>query len=243
MNKKLQIALSGYGRMGREVEKVAIERGHNIIAKFDSPADWSRAAELSGKCDVMIDFSLPHTAPNAIKTCFDLDIPVVSGTTNWENELALAKKRCIEEGKSFFYAPNFSIGVNIFFEINKKLAELLKNDADYLPHIHEVHHIHKLDAPSGTAKALAGQISGISNFFPNGWVNPGEKESGTFEVSSERQGEVPGTHIVTWSSVVDQIQITHTAHSRAGFVHGAVKAAEWLAGKKGCFGMSDMLGI
>jgi len=239
----LKIALSGYGRMGKEVEKAAHKAGHSILCKIDKPADWNENADLLLQCDVVIDFSLPQSASEAVNKCFDLGIPVVSGTTGWEAGLAAARLRCQSENKSFFYAPNFSIGVNIFFEINRRLSELLEDYSDYQPHIHEIHHIHKLDAPSGTAIALARGITENHSQYQQGWVAAPDQKPDHVSISSERTGEIPGTHIVTWASDTDSIEIKHTSHNRQALAQGAVKAAEWLAGKKGCFGMLDMLGI
>lgn len=239
----LKIALSGYGKMGKEVEKAALKAGHTIICKADSPTDWDENQDLLLQCDVVIDFSLPQSASEAVNKCFNLGIPVVSGTTGWEAGLAAARSRCQNENKSFFYAPNFSIGVNIFFEINRRLSELLEDYANYHPHIHEIHHIHKLDAPSGTAIALANGIAENHSKYRQGWVLSPNQKPGYLSISSERTGEIPGTHIVTWASGTDNIEIKHTSHNREALAQGAVKAAEWLVGKKGCFGMLDLLRI
>lgn len=239
----LKIALSGYGKMGKEVEKAALKAGHSILCKTDKPADWDENRDLLLQCDVVIDFSLPQSASEAVNKCFDLGIPVVSGTTGWEAGVLAAQSRCRNENKSFFYAPNFSIGVNIFFEINRRLAELLEDYPEYQPHIHEIHHIHKIDAPSGTAIELAKGIKENHSKYRQGWVSAPDKKPDHVSVSSERTGEIPGTHIVTWASATDNIEIKHTSHNRQGLAMGAVKAAEWLIGKKGCFGMLDMLRI
>lgn len=240
---KLNIGLSGYGRMGKEVEKAALARGHSIILKADNKDDWEKAKELLPQCDVIIDFSLPDTAPGVVKMCFEHSIPVVSGTTGWNAELEGLRQQCINENKSFFYAPNFSIGVNIFFEINRRLSSLMNDHRDYHPHIHEIHHIKKLDAPSGTAIALASDLSAHHQGYPMGWTDKISDDEAKVPITSERTGEIPGTHSVLWSSVTDNIEIRHTAHSRQGFALGAVKAAEWIIGKKGCFGMRDLLKI
>lgn len=237
----MKIALSGYGKMGKEVEKVALQRGHTIVCIADKPEDWGKMLSMLSQCDVVIDFSLPSSAPVVISTCFNHNIPVVSGTTGWEKELKNAEIKSREENKCFFYAPNFSIGVNIFFEINRKLASMMAEHKDYTPHIHEIHHIHKLDAPSGTAIALAAGVSQNHAGYDKGWTMNEKKDSGELSITSERTGEVPGTHTVTWSSETDTIEITHTAHSRQGFAQGAVIAAEWIIGRKGFFGMKDLL--
>ncbi|MBW6489579.1 MAG: 4-hydroxy-tetrahydrodipicolinate reductase [Lentimicrobium sp.] len=240
---KLKIALSGYGRMGKEVEKAALARGHSIILKADNIYDWENTGELLPQCDVVIDFSMPASAPDVVKMCFKHAIPVVSGTTGWNRELEPLRQLCIDERKTFFYAPNFSIGVNIFFEINSKLSELLSNHKDYYPHIHEIHHIKKIDAPSGTAIALANDINVHHSVYQSGWTDQPGAENEKVLITSERTGEIPGTHIVEWASATDNIEIRHTAHSRQGFATGAVIAAEWVIGKKGYFGMRDMLKI
>ncbi len=237
----MKIALSGYGKMGKEVEKAALIRGHSIVCIADKPEDWEKMQSTFSQCDVVIDFSLPSSAPAVINTCFNQNIPVVSGTTGWENELKKAALRCREENKSFFYAPNFSIGVNIFFEINRKLASMMEGHNDYVPSIHEVHHIHKLDAPSGTAIALAAGITDKHEGYDKGWTMDKNIQAGELSITSERTGEVPGTHTVVWKSETDTLEITHTAHSRQGFALGAVIAAEWIIGRTGFFGMKDLL--
>ncbi|MFA6949476.1 MAG: 4-hydroxy-tetrahydrodipicolinate reductase [Lentimicrobiaceae bacterium] len=233
----MKITLAGYGNMGHEIEKIAIERGHSIVAIFDNEADWQNKAMPD--CDVIINFSTPATASIIVNRCLDLNIPVVSGTTGWIDQMKLAGQRAESEEKAFFYASNFSIGVNIFFEINTKLAGLLGPLDDYKVNIEEIHHIHKKDAPSGTAITLAEGITEAADRY-NGWTMDEEQE-GKIKINSERIGEVPGTHIITWNSEVDSIQIKHTAHSRKGFAQGAVVAAEWLQGRKGFFNMSNLL--
>ena len=237
----MKIALSGYGKMGKEVEKAAIKRGHSIVCIADKPEDWDKMQSMLTQCDVVIDFSLPTSAPAVINTCFNQNIPVVSGTTGWVDELKKAETRCREENKSFFYAPNFSIGVNIFFEINRKLAALMEGHSDYTPFIHEIHHIHKLDAPSGTAIALAAGITENHTGFEKGWTMSEDRNSGEIQITSERMSEVPGTHFVAWNSETDTLEIIHTAKSRQGFALGAVIAAEWVIGRTGFFGMKDLL--
>ncbi|MDY0101906.1 MAG: 4-hydroxy-tetrahydrodipicolinate reductase [Lentimicrobium sp.] len=238
----MKIALSGYGRMGKEVEKAAILRNHSIHCILNAAEDWEKLETKLRTCDVVIDFSQPASAPAVINRCFELNIPLVSGTTGLGNVIVEAKQRCISENKSFFYAPNFSIGVNIFFEINRKLASLMAEHMDYQPQIHEIHHIHKLDAPSGTAIALANDIENRHPGY-DGWTMDKKMGSGEIMISSERTGEVPGTHTVRWNSETDSLEITHTAHSREGFALGAVKAAEWLLGKNGFYGMNNLLNL
>lgn len=233
----MKILIAGYGRMGREIEAFAIERGHTIIAKFDNEMDWQQ--ESIPQCDVAINFSTPDTAPLIVNKCFDMNIPVVSGTTGWNDKMIEAKKRAIEESKTFFYASNFSLGMNIFFEINRKLASFLCPLQDYRVNIDEIHHIHKKDSPSGTAITLAEGILKECNRYDSWEI--GSNEERKIGISSVRTGEVPGTHEIKWDSEVDSIQIKHTAHSRKGFAMGAVLAAEWIKGRTGAFGMSDLL--
>jgi len=237
----LKIALSGYGKMGHEVEKAAVERGHEILIAIDTPDGWMSAEKMLKSCEAVIDFSTPAAAAMAVNRCFDLGIPVVSGTTGWADGLREAIQRCRSGNHSFFHAPNFSIGVNIFFEINRQLARLMNPYSTYRAAIHEIHHIHKKDAPSGTAIALADAILEANQAYHR-WISGYGANPGELEVISERTGEVPGTHIVNWSSLTDDIELKHTAHNREGFALGAVLAAEWLQGRKGVFGMADLLG-
>lgn len=233
----MKILIAGYGRMGHEIEAIALERGHTIVATFDNEMDWQQKAILH--CDVAINFSTPDTAPLVVNRCFDLNIPVVSGTTGWNEKMLEARKRALEENKSFFYASNFSLGMNIFFEINRKLASFLCSLPEYRVTIDEIHHIHKKDSPSGTAITLAEGILAECNRYDS-WEIESEKDT-KIRISSERTGEVPGIHEIKWNSEVDSIQIKHTAHSRKGFAVGAVIAAEWIKGRTGVFGMSDLL--
>jgi len=226
--------------MGHEVEKAAIERGHQIVLALDNASDWSTHKINAREIDVVIDFSTPASAAWIVNHCLESGIPVVSGTTGWPAELEKIKERCLQLNGTFFYAPNFSIGVNIFFEINRKLASLLNNHRQYQASLHEIHHIHKLDAPSGTAIALANDIIAENHAYQS-WQASSDKQACKLPVTSERSGEVPGTHIVQWESSADSIEIKHTAHNRQGFATGAVLAAEWLSGKTGVFDMQDLL--
>ena len=219
----MKIAILGYGKMGRAIEKIALQRGHEIILKTNSqnPAD---TADFSA-VEVAIDFSTPDTAFSNISSALTQGIPVISGTTAWLEKQTEAEQLAMENNTAFLYASNFSIGVNLFFELNKKLAQLMSNHEQYQASMKEVHHIHKLDAPSGTAISLA------------------EDMQGEIHIESERTGEVPGTHIITYQSGIDSIEIKHEAHNRQGFALGAVLAAEWIKDKKGVFSMSDMLNL
>lgn len=225
--------------MGHEIEKAAIERGHTILATPDNSHDWDSITLSPELCDIVVDFSSPASAPLVVNKCLEAGIPVVSGTTGWQPELEKSKEFCKSVNGTFFYAPNFSIGVNIFFEINRKLACLL-SELDYKVRLSEIHHIHKLDAPSGTAIALANQIISENKKYKS-WDTGITEDNSTIPVNCERTGEVPGTHVVEWSSGADTLELKHTAHNRHGFALGAVLAAEWVRGKTGFYGMADMI--
>jgi len=233
----LKIILSGYGRMGKEVEKQALSRNHEIIAKFDAPNDWK--TDILKTADVVIDFSLPETAIQNIYKSFDGGIPIVTGTTGWYHKLDEVKEKCNAQGQTLFYAPNFSVGVNLFFEINRVLSTYMNDHTMYDASISETHHIHKKDAPSGTAKQLADSIIQNMDKYLS-WSNtPSSKEQ--LPVESFRKNEVPGTHNVTFDSAIDKITLTHEAKSRVGFALGAVKAAEWVCNKPGVYTMKNYL--
>ena len=226
--------------MGREIEKIALERNHKISAVVDAKVDWKSHLEKIKNSDVIIDFSQPDVVVDNIKRSFELGVPVVVGTTGWDDELENLKIQCLESECTLFVASNFSIGVNLFFEINKKLALLMNGHPEYIAGISETHHVHKKDAPSGTAIRLAEQV--IDNIQAlNNWTDKPDPKSDQLVVHSERIGEVPGTHIISYKSEMDEIEIKHTAKSRQGFAFGAVLAAEWVKSKKGFFEMKDML--
>ncbi|MFV0538797.1 MAG: 4-hydroxy-tetrahydrodipicolinate reductase [Dysgonomonas sp.] len=236
----MNIALIGYGKMGHEIEKIAKERGHNIVAiidvsntdEFDSPAFKS--------ADVAIEFSIPASALNNYKRCFAVNVPVVAGTTGWLEHMDEVKKACEKENQTFFYASNYSLGVNIFFVLNKYLARIMNNYADYDVKMEEIHHIHKLDAPSGTAITLAeGVIENIDR--KDRWNLETEEKATDLAIHCIREGEVPGIHEIIYESEADVISIKHDAKSRKGFALGAVVAAEFVKGKKGFLGMNDLL--
>ena len=232
----MKIALLGYGKMGKVIEQIALERGHEIVLRKDS----SDTFEGITKADVAIDFSVPTTAVSHISECLNQNIPVISGTTGWIENYDEMVRLCKEKNGSFIYASNFSLGVNIFFELNNYLAKIMKNLKDYNVSMEEIHHTQKLDAPSGTAISLANGI--IENTDYTNWTleNPSENE---IHINAKRIENIPGTHAIFYDSKVDQIEIKHTAHSREGFALGSVIAAEWLIGKKGVFTMKDVLGI
>ncbi len=235
----MNILLVGYGKMGKAIERTALERGHHIAGKIDI----NNAGELevlpAEAVDVAIEFSAPEAAYANIKRCLEKGWPVVSGTTGWLDYKAEVETLTSEHAGAFFYASNYSIGVNLFFRLNRTLARLMKNQ-NFDVSMKEVHHIHKLDAPSGTAITLAEGIR-VENSEVKGWSLLPEHKENHVPILSEREGEVPGTHIVTYQSEVDTLEISHTAHSRQGFALGAVVAAEWLRGKQGVFGMDDLL--
>ncbi len=238
----MKIAISGYGKMGREIEKVALERGHTVSAVIDTDKDWKTEQSAISDSSVVIDFSQPDTAVKNIAKCFDFNLPVVVGTTGWYDELERVKALCLVKNQSLFVASNFSVGVNILFEINKRLAAIMNDHPEYDVMIEETHHIHKKDAPSGTAITLGNQI--INNLVRKSDIgNELSDKPHELVIKSFRIDEVPGTHIVNYSSNIDEIELKHIAKSRRGFAVGAVMAAEWIIGKKGFFEMSDMLGF
>lgn len=217
----MKIAILGYGKMGKNIEQLALERGHEIVVKITSE---NKVDNIDfSDIDVSIDFSTPSSAYNNINASLLQSTPVVSGTTGWLEKRSIINQLAVDNKTAFLYASNFSIGVNLFFELNKNLAKLMKNHDEYQAKIKEIHHIHKLDAPSGTAITLS------------------EHLNANVRIESERESEVPGTHIVSYESEVDFIEIKHKALNRKGFALGAILAAEWVVGKKGVFSMSDML--
>jgi 4-hydroxy-tetrahydrodipicolinate reductase len=235
----MRIALIGYGKMGHMVEEIALQRGHTIAAKIDADNRDELVAGL--KADVAIEFTSPDSAFDNVSRCLDIGLPVVSGSTGWNEKLETAAKKCKEQNGSFLHASNFSVGVNIFFEVNKRLAELMNAHDAYEVTIKEIHHTQKKDAPSGTAVTLAEQVIAKLDRKDTWSMSP----SGNSEllITSERIDPAPGTHYVKYSSPIDDIEIIHTAHNRKGFATGAVLAAEYIAGKKGVFTMKDVLGI
>jgi 4-hydroxy-tetrahydrodipicolinate reductase len=236
----MKIALSGYGKMGKEIEKIALQRGHEIVATFDDPADWNNKLNELESADVVIEFSMPHSVVNNIFKCFDAKVPVVVGTTGWSELLDQVKAVCREHNCSVFYASNFSIGVNLFFEVNRTLARLMDEHEYYNVVIEETHHSAKLDSPSGTAIKLATDLLNELD-RKDVWVNAPTKKDYELEIISHRKDEYHGTHVVRYESDIDSIELIHTAKSRVGFAKGAVLAAEWLVGKKGVYTMSDLL--
>ena len=233
----MKIALFGYGKMGKTIERLALDRGHTIVAKIDKELDEGNLADA----DVAIDFSVPTEALNNIVTCFNENIPVVSGTTGWIDKYEEALTICNAKNGAFIYASNYSLGVNLFFELNEQLAKMMARFDDYNVSMEEIHHTQKLDAPSGTAITLAEGV--IANTTKKSWSLDVTNTSDSLPIVAKRLENVPGTHTVAYNSVVDEIEIKHTAKNRDGFALGAIIAAEWLQDKKGVFTMKDVLGI
>lgn len=238
----MNIALIGYGKMGKTIEQVAIEKGHHVKLKIDLQNLDDFNQQNFHAIDAAIEFTGPHTAYNNIIKCLEWGIPVVSGSTGWLEQLADVESMCNNKKGSFIYASNFSIGVNIFFELNKKLAQLMDGKHQYDVSIKEIHHTQKKDAPSGTAITLAEQIL-ANSASKSSWVNDIPASKDELFIKSERIDPYPGQHEVTYTSPVDEIKIIHEAHSRDGFAWGAVLAAEFIATRKGIFTMKDVLGF
>lgn len=238
----MKIAIIGYGKMGKMIEEIALQRNHTVVLKvnIDNTEDFTK--ENISKADVAIEFTGPSSAFQNVKQCIEFGIPVVSGSTGWNDKIAEIKKLTAEKKGSFLHASNFSIGVNIFFEINKKLAELMSRQPDYDVSMVEVHHTQKLDAPSGTAVTLAEQILDKLT-TKNKWVNQPSNNKNELQIISERIDPAPGLHKVKYSSDIDEIEIIHNAHNRKGFALGAVMAAEFIHDKKGVFSMDQVLGL
>lgn len=239
----MKIALLGYGKMGKAIEAIADERGHTVVVTIDDEDDWMDKIDDLHECDMAVEFSTPATVVGNIMRCFDLDLPVVVGTTGWYDQLESVVHDCEQRGKSLFVASNFSIGMNIVFDLNRRLAQLMNGREEYTVNITETHHVHKLDAPSGTAIALANDIVEELD-RKDDWclVRKGVKV-GRDEVPivSVREGEVPGRHEVVYDSDIDRITLCHEAKSRRGLALGAVLAAEFLEGRKGYYTMTDLL--
>ncbi|RTL59861.1 MAG: 4-hydroxy-tetrahydrodipicolinate reductase [Sphingobacteriales bacterium] len=238
----MKIALIGYGKMGKAIEEICHERKHDVVLRIDHYNLTDFTAENIRTADVAIEFTNPHAAFENIKFCMENAVPVVSGTTGWLNQLEEIKAYCKEVNGTFLYASNFSIGVNLFFELNRQLAKLMYTHKEYNVSVKEIHHTQKLDAPSGTAITIAQQL--MENYpSKTKWVNQPTDNPSELAIISERVDPAPGTHFVKYSSEIDDIEIIHTAHSRKGFATGAVLAAEYLLNKKGVYGMRDVLGI
>jgi 4-hydroxy-tetrahydrodipicolinate reductase len=238
----MNIAIIGYGKMGKIIEEVAVSRGHTINLKIDLNNINDFTNENLKKSDVVIEFTGPHSAYENVMKCLEAGVPVVCGSTGWLEQFDKTKDYCEKKNGSFLYASNFSVGVNIFFEINKRLAQLMDKQGGYDVSMTEIHHTQKKDAPSGTAITLAEQI--LENLKrKTSWVNHDSKNHEELVITSERTDPAPGTHTVRYRSGVDDIEITHTAHNRNGFALGAVIAAEFLKDRKGIYSMKDVLAL
>ena len=238
----MNIVLLGYGKMGKVIEKVAESRGHNIVARIDVDNRQEFDKLTASQVDAVIEFSHPSSAFQNVKSCLEKGFPVVCGTTGWLENKPVVEALAIEKGGAFFWSSNYSIGVNLFFELNKALAKLMAPQKQYSISTTEIHHTEKKDAPSGTAITLAeGIIQNLED--KTQWVSNNIPEQNEVAIWSAREGKVSGTHIVKYISDIDQIEISHVAHGREGFALGAVIAAEWIVGKKGIFGMKELLSI
>lgn len=236
----MKIALIGYGKMGKTIEKIAVERGHEIVSRIDIDNLEEFDSEAFKSAAVAIEFTRPETAISNIRKCFAAKVPVVCGTTGWSKDIEAVKLEMMQADATLFWASNFSLGVNIFFAVNKYVAKIMNQFPDYNVAMTEIHHTQKLDAPSGTAITLAeGILENIDR--KTAWTNEHENMPTDIAITAIREGEVPGTHSIYYTSEVDTISITHEAKSRQGFAFGAVVAAEFTAGKKGFLSMNDML--
>ncbi len=238
----MKIALIGYGKMGKAVEEIAIAKGHTILFKFDISNQAEFTIENLQTCDVAIEFTSPHSAVDNLKKCFEAGVPVICGSTGWLAKWDEITSDCEAKNASLVYASNYSIGVNLFFELNTYLATLMKKYTNYDVMLEEIHHTEKKDAPSGTAITLAEQI--IQNITSKKfWVNKISSNKEELEIISKRIDTAPGTHTIKYHSPIDDIEITHTAHNRLGFASGAVLAAEFIVNKKGIYNMKQVLGL
>lgn len=236
----MKIALIGYGKMGKTIEQLAIEKGYKIVLKVNAQNSTTWTNEQLKNADVAIEFTRPESAIENITRCFECGIPVISGTTGWIEKMEEVKNLCKKMDGGFFYASNFSVGVNLFFKLNKILAEMMEAYDTYDISLEEIHHTQKLDAPSGTAITLAeGLLDKISR--KNKWVKESAQQENELSIFSKRIENVPGTHSINYDSEIDSIEIKHTAHSRLGFAKGALLAAEWMKNRKGFYGMEDLL--
>lgn len=236
----MRIVLFGYGKMGKEIEQIALQRGHTIALKIDKDNQAEASKENLQKADVAIEFSTPHTVTGNIKKCFDANLPIVVGATGWYEQFDAIKKDCEENKHALFYATNFSVGVNLFWKITEQMAKLMNGFPEYEASMQEIHHVHKLDKPSGTAITTAEKLMANQTQKKKWSLDRSEKKDELY-IDVVREDEVPGTHTVYYKSAIDEINLTHIAYNRKGFALGAVLAAEFLKGKKGIYTMSDML--
>ncbi len=236
----MKIALIGYGKMGKEIEQIAFERNHTTPLIIDITNQQDFKNENLCNVDVAIEFSKPETAVENIRRCFEANVPVVCGTTGWLENFSIIKDECIKTGNGLFYASNYSLGVNIFFNLNQHLAKIMNNYPQYNVEMEEVHHIQKLDAPSGTAISLANDILKKID-RKNHWILDGKDNDEALKITAVRRDTVPGIHTIKYESPVDFIEITHHAKNRKGLALGAIIAAEFMVGKKGVYSMEDLL--
>lgn len=236
----MKIGLLGYGKMGQEIEKIALGKGHEIVWKINKENRASLLPDLLREADVVIEFTSPHAAPENLKYCIEHKIPVVTGSTGWYTQLPEIRQQAEAKGAALFYASNFSIGVNVFFAVSRYMAKLLNDYPEYRAHIEEIHHTQKLDAPSGTAITLAEKTYSARQDY-TGWKLEGTENANEIPIRAIRTENVPGTHTLTWSGPADKLVFTHEAFNRSGFAAGAVQAAEWLLGRTGVFTMDDLL--
>ena len=237
----LKVGLLGYGKMGQAIESIALEKGMDIVWRITKANRHELTNARIQEVDVVIEFSRPESAFDNVMQCLESGIPVVCGSTGWQDRLGQAQSFCQQQQGAMIWASNFSIGVNLFFAINQYVAKMMAARAEYSPHVTEIHHIHKLDAPSGTAVTILDQLLASMNQYDGWQLEPAASDAGKISVTAIREGEVPGTHQVRWSSSTDEIIITHKAQSRQGFAMGAVLAAQWIVGKQGVFGMEDVI--
>jgi len=237
---EMNIAIIGYGRMGEQIEAIAMERKHKIVAYIDNEQDWEKQGCKLKEADIAIEFSTPNTVLANIEKCFQRDLPMVVGTTGWHESLQKVKNLCIANNQTLLYASNFSLGVNLFFALNRALAKIMNGHSEYDVNIEEIHHTAKKDSPSGTAITLANDIIKYLS-HKESWINEINDKTKELSIKSERISNIIGTHVVTYLSDLDEIEIKHTSLNRKNFAIGAVKAAEWLLGKRGFYSINDML--
>lgn len=236
----MKIALIGYGKMGKTIEQLALAKGYEIVLKVDNQNALTWTNEELKNADVAIEFTQPESAIQNITRCFECGVPVISGTTGWVEKMEEVNEICKKQDGGFFYASNFSVGVNLFFKLNKILAKMMEAYDSYDISLEEIHHTQKLDAPSGTAITLAeGLLENISR--KSNWVKESANQKNELPIFSKRVEKVPGTHSISYDSKMDSIEIKHTAHSRLGFAKGALMASEWMKGRKGIYGMEDLI--
>jgi 4-hydroxy-tetrahydrodipicolinate reductase len=237
----MKIGILGYGKMGKAIEQIAINQ--SLAIAWRMRRDDVLSPDQLREADVVIEFSRPEAAYENVMLCLRAGLPVVSGTTGWLDRLPETQQFCLENGGAMLWASNFSVGVNLFFALNRRLSELMAKRPEYAATLTETHHIHKLDAPSGTALTLVKDLISNTHRYTDWSLPTSSPRPDQVPITAVREGEVPGTHLVRWQSTVDEISIEHKAHSRAGFAVGAVLAAQWLVDKKGVFEMGDVLGI